>query len=65
MIKNSKYLRKFEIEYIKKNKVNILQNFKLMDYMYNEAVELGVFPLENPLEGIEVDIKIAKVVNNV
>jgi hypothetical protein len=28
------------------------------------AVTLGVFPSEDPLEGIEADIKIAKVLNS-
>ena len=33
--------------------------------MYKEAVALGVFPRKDPLEGIEIDIKIAKVVKSV
>jgi hypothetical protein len=34
-----------------------------MSALYKEAVALGVFPPKDPLEGIEVKIKIAKVVN--
>ena len=65
MIKNREELQKFENEIIGKEKVDILKNFHLVDAMYKEAVSLGIFPLKDPLAGIEIDIKIAKVVNRV
>ena len=65
MIKNREELQKFENEIIGKEKVDILRNFRLVDAMYKEAVSLGIFPLKDPLAGIEIDIKIAKVVNRV
>jgi hypothetical protein len=36
-----------------------------VDALYKEAVTLGIIPLKNPLDGIEVDLKIAKVINRV
>ena len=65
MIKNSKQLRDFEREYEKKQNRDLDEKYKILDAMYREAKYLGVFPLKNPLEGIEVDIKIAKVINSV
>ena len=65
MIKNSKQLQRFERELIRKEKVNVVRNFQIVEALYNEAFELGIFPLKNPLDGLETDIKIAKVVNNV
>jgi hypothetical protein len=65
MIKNSKALRQFEREITRKESVNILRNFRLVEAMHKEAMFLGVFPLKDPLSGIEVDIAIAKVVNSV
>ena len=65
MIKNAEKLQKFEDELIRKGKVDITQNFRLIDAMFEEAVLLGVFPLKDPLDGIEIDIKIAKVINSV
>jgi len=65
MIKNKAILQKFEEEMIKKEKVDILKNFRLIEDMYKEAVFLGAFPPRNLLSGIEVDIKIAKAVNSV
>jgi len=64
MIKNNG-LKKFEIEFVKKEKVNIVKNFHTVKALYNEAVTLGIIPFKNPLDGIEVDLKIAKVVNSV
>jgi hypothetical protein len=32
--------------------------------MWHEAVSLGVLPSKNPLEGIETNIKLAKVLNS-
>ena len=65
MIKSAERLQKFEDELIRKGKVDITQNFRLVEAMYKEAVLLGAFPMKNPLDGIEIDIKIAKVINSV
>ena len=65
MIKNHKRLQEFERKLLKKEKVDIMQNFRIVEALYKEAVALGIFPLKNPLEGLEIDIKIAKVVNSV
>jgi len=64
MIRNIDF-QKFEIEFSKKEKVNMIRNFQIVDALYHEAVALGVLPLKNPLDGIEVDLRIAKVVNSV
>lgn len=65
MIINYQKLKKFENELIKKEKTDIIRNFQIVDSLYNEAVALNIIPLKNPLDGIEIDIKIAKMVNGV
>ncbi len=65
MIKDKKYLEEFEKEIIRNKKADIANNIRIVEALYKEAVSLGVFPLKDPLEGIEVDIKIAKVINSV
>lgn len=60
-----KEFRKFERELLKKEKVDIMRNFKILEALYQEAVSLGIIPLKNLLDGLEVDIKIAKVINSV
>jgi hypothetical protein len=65
MIKNARTVHKFEKEIIRSEKVDILENFRLVEAMYNEAVLLGVLPLKDALSGLEIDLKIARVVNSV
>jgi len=65
MIKNRDRLQEFETETIQKEKVKILKNFRLMDAMYEEAASLGAFSKENVLDGLDKDIKFAKVINSV
>ncbi|MBM4350900.1 MAG: hypothetical protein FJ106_13550 [Deltaproteobacteria bacterium] len=60
---NRSELQKFETEFLKKEKVDIDRNMRIAEALYKEAVALGVIPLKNPLDGIEVDLKIAKVIN--
>jgi hypothetical protein len=64
MIKTGEF-QKFEMELSKKERVSIRSNFRIVEALYKEAVVLGVIPLKNPLEGLEVDIRIAKVINHV
>ena len=56
---------KFELDFLREEKADITRNFHIVDALYNEAVTLGIIPLRNPLDGIQVDLKIAKVVNSV
>jgi len=65
MIKNEAALQKFERELARKEKVDVVRNLRLVEAMYEEARFLGVFPPRDPLSGIEVDVKIARVVNSV
>lgn len=65
MIKNCRKIRDFEKKLLKKEKINIKRNFMIVDALYKEAVTLGALPLKDPLEGIDIAIKIARVVNSV
>jgi len=64
MVKNKKILNQFESRQIKRW-MNYSQKLKIFDGMYKHALELKIIPPKNPLEGIEVIIKIAKAVNSV
>ena len=65
LIANPKKLQEFNKKLLKKEKVDIMQNFRIVEALYREAVTLGVIPLKDPLDGLEIDMKIAKVVNSV
>ena len=58
-------LLKFEMDFLRQEKVDIVRNLHIVEALYKEAVTLGIIPLKNPLDGIDVDLKIAKVVNSV
>lgn len=65
MLKKNAELLRFEKEFVKKEKVDIKKNFRIVEDMYSQAVFLGVFPAKEKLDGLEIDIKIARVVNSV
>ncbi len=64
MIKNAEYLKKFEDEWIFSQEVNPEQAWNILDSMWEEAIALGVLPPKDPLEGIEVDLRIAEILNS-
>jgi hypothetical protein len=63
MIRNAKLLEKFERDQIRKSKPDYFQNLRIFESLYEEAMHLGIFPLNDPLEGIEVDINLARALN--
>ena len=63
MIKNKKLWEKFEVEFAKSENLTIEQKLKLLEAMLEEAKSLGVWPPKDPLEDIEVDIKLARALN--
>jgi hypothetical protein len=63
MIRTAKLLEEFEREQIRKRKPDYFQNLRIFESLYEEARHLGIFPLKDPLEGIEVDIHLAKALN--
>lgn len=65
MIKETKLLAEFEESELRKEKSDYPRALRLFEAMWKEAMILGVLPLKDPLEGIEVDIKIARILNDV
>jgi len=63
MIKNKEILNEFEKEMIQK-KSDYFENLKIFEQMWIYATELGVLPLKDPLEEIEKNIKLAKLLNS-
>ena len=65
MVKDSKRLREFEKNHIVSRPINVEENFWIIEALYAEARDLDVFPLKDPLEGIETKIRMARAVNRV
>jgi hypothetical protein len=60
-----KELREFETAFLRKEKADVKRNFRIVEALYKEAVALGVMPPKDPIEGVDVDLRIAKVINSV
>ncbi len=63
MVRDWRAFEEFEAELESREPVNIEQNFRILDALYEEARLLGIFPLKDPLDAIDVDIEVARVVN--
>ncbi len=68
MIKSTRALEKFEADFVSgriaEGKLSRRAARKIFEGMWREAVALGLIPSENPLEGIETDIRIARTLNS-
>jgi hypothetical protein len=65
MVKDAELLREFEREYVRSEKLTYREALAVFEAMWREGLALGVLPLKDPLEGIEVDIRIARILNHV
>lgn len=63
MIRDGEALRRFEDDLARGEKTDFARNLRLVDSLHREAVQLGVSPRKNPMDGIEVVLRIAKALN--
>ncbi|MEA3494151.1 MAG: hypothetical protein U9R38_07220 [Candidatus Margulisiibacteriota bacterium] len=59
MIKKPELLRMFD-----KEKLSFKEAMRIFESLWQEALSLKVLPSKNPLEGIEKDLRIAKILNS-
>lgn len=65
MIKNSQIVRELEDALSRREGPLAPQKaFKIFSAMWQEAMDLGIIPFKDPLAGIEIDIKMARVLNS-
>jgi hypothetical protein len=65
MIKNPEILKKFENQFISgRGSISYARSRELFTAMWQEGVTLGVLPPADPLAGIEVDIRMARILNS-
>jgi len=60
MLRRTKLLDDFEREQLRQP-LTLEQKLRLYDGMLDEARALGVFPLKDPLDGIDEDIRRARI----
>ena len=65
MIKDARLLSEFNKKEMMMEKLDYATSLQIFEGMWQEGVLLGVLPLKDPLEDIEVDIRIARILNHV
>ena len=63
MIKNKAKLNKFNQKLIEQEDISHKEAIAIYESLHEEAVSLGIISSENILDGLEVDLKIAKAIN--
>jgi len=64
MIKNTDLLERFEYKQLKKESLSYKDSLKIFESLWLEAEGLGVLPLKNPMDDIEVKIRISRILNS-
>jgi len=64
MIKNAELLERFEYRQLRKETLAYKDALKIYESMWLEAKTLGILPLKNPMDGIEIKIKISRILNS-
>jgi hypothetical protein len=65
VIKDAKFFSEFNDSQMRQEKLDYASSLRVFGEMWKEGILLGVLPLKDPLEGIEVDIRIARILNHV
>jgi len=63
MIRNKLKLKKFYEKLIEEEDISHKQALAIYEAMHAEAVSLGIINSENILDGLEVDLRIARAIN--
>ena len=63
MIKNRRAIDLFENSLVRLSIADYQRNLLIFEDLYREACSLGVLPLKDPLDGIESDIRLARIMN--
>jgi len=63
MVKNKHKLNKFYQKLIKEENISHKKALSIYEALHKEAVSLGIINSENILDGLEVDLRIAKAIN--
>lgn len=63
MLKRADLVKAFEKEQMLREDPDHQRNLRIAEALYDHARRLGVLPPEDPLEGIEVDVRLARIIN--
>ncbi len=61
MVRNPQVLAELERRLIRAEPPDFFRSLQLYEAMYEEAKAFGVFPLRDPLDGLDVKIRVSEV----
>ena len=56
-------VREFEDEQVRRSPADFHANLKVFEALWEHETRLGVLPPQDPLEGLEVDVRLAEALN--
>jgi hypothetical protein len=63
MIKNRRMVDLLENSLARASVVDYQRNLRIFEALYRHACLLGVMPVKDPLDGIDSDIELARIIN--
>jgi hypothetical protein len=63
MLKRRDLVEAFEKDQMRKVSPDHQRNLRVAEALYEHARRLGALPLKDPLDGIEVDLRLARILN--
>lgn len=63
MIRNPEMIREFEDKQTSQKLVDVDANFKVFEALWEHATMLKALPPKDPLDGLEVDLRLAEALN--
>ena len=64
MIRNQLRLHKFHQKLIKRENLSFKKALRIYEALHQEAVSLGTISSKNILDGLETDLRIARILNS-
>ncbi len=61
----AKEFQKFELTFLRKEKIDLRRNFRMVEALHKETLALCPSRLEPSLDGLEADLRIARIINGV
>ena len=65
MVQNGHLLEELDRTIAQQHPLTVEQKYAILNAMYDYARKVGRFPPEDPLEGLEVDLRLAELLRHV
>jgi hypothetical protein len=63
MIRNPEMILNFEDAQVRQDPADYHANLQIFEALWKHAVDLGILPSRDPLDGLEIDVRLAEALN--